>query len=205
MIKNILFDFGAVLIPIQEEKTRKAFKELGAQENLAQQTELFQKLERGEISSDEFLGTLQGFFFRKTILKKDLAKAWNALCDSAIPSDNIRLIKRMAKEYSCFLLSNTNTLHLDKIKNNSGRFSYHQFMKCFKACYLSHEMKTRKPEEAFYERVLLEQDLKAEECLFIDDREENIEAAAALGLKTWCFDPKKDNILKLKKKLEEFA
>jgi len=205
MIKNILFDFGAVLIPIKEDKTRKAFKELGAHESLGQQTELFEKLERGEISSDEFLTSLQAFFFRKTILKTDLAKAWGALCFEAIPSDNIRLIKRMSKDYSCFLLSNTNALHLEKIKSNSGRFSYHQFMKSFKACYLSHEMATRKPEKAFYQKVLDEQDLQAEECLFIDDREENIEAAKALGLKTWHFDTKKDNILLLNKKLKVLA
>ncbi len=205
MIKNILFDFGAVLIPIQEEKTRKAFKDLGAQSHLAQQTELFEKLERGEISNDAFLSSLQEFFFRKTILKKDLAKAWNALCYEAIPSDTIRLIKRMAKDYACFLLSNTNALHLEKIKENSGRFSYKQFMKSFNACYLSHEMGSRKPENAFFEKVLTEQDLKAEECLFIDDREENIEAAKALGFKTWHFDPKKDNILLLNKKLKSFS
>jgi putative hydrolase of the HAD superfamily len=205
MIKNILFDFGAVLIPIQEERTRKAFQELGALENLAQQTELFEKLERGEISSDAFLTSLQAFFFRKTILKTDLAKAWNALCYEAIPSDNIRLIKRMAKDYSCFLLSNTNALHLEKIKSNSGRFSYNQFMKSFKATYLSHEMATRKPEAAFYQKVVDEHDLQTDECLFIDDRDENIEAAKAFGFKTWHFNPKKDNILLLNKKLKTLA
>jgi FMN phosphatase YigB (HAD superfamily) len=205
MIKNILFDFGAVLIPIQEERTRKAFKDLGALESLSNQNDLFQKFERGELSKNEFLSALQSFFFRKTIFKKDLANAWNALCHEAIPSDNIRLIKSLGKSYNCFLLSNTNSLHLAKIKENSGRFSFNKFLKAFNGLYLSHEMGTRKPEKSFYQTVLEEQKLLAEECLFIDDREENIEAAEALGLKTWHFNPEKDDILKLTKRLKKLG
>ena len=205
MIKNILFDFGAVLIPIQEERTGKAFKELGALKSLAQQNDLFQKFERGEITSDEFLSALQGFFFRKTIFKNDLAKAWNAVCHEAIPSDNIRLIKSLGKSYKCFLLSNTNALHLAKIKEISGRFTFNKFSTSFDGLYFSHEMGTRKPEKSFYQKVLEEQNLQAEECLFIDDREENIDAAEALGLKTWHFNPEKDDILKVNKHLKKLG
>jgi HAD superfamily hydrolase (TIGR01509 family) len=202
MIKNIFFDFGAVLIPIDEMKTRRAFEELGALPALAQQDELFQQLERGEVKEDEFLKSISSFFFRKTILKRDLAKAWNALCHEAIPAESIRLVRQLSKKYDCYLLSNTNPLHLAQIKENSGRFAYKKFMDSFKDLYLSHEMGSRKPENAFYEKVLKDHELDPEECFFVDDREENIEAAKALGIKTWHFNPKKDSIQKIVKELD---
>lgn len=201
MIKNIFFDFGAVLIPIDEMKTRRAFEELGALPALAQQDELFQQLERGEVKEEEFLKSISSFFFRKTILKKDLAQAWNALCHEAIPAESIRLVRQLSKKYDCYLLSNTNPLHLAQIKENSGRFAYKKFMGSFKDLYLSHEMGSRKPENAFYEKVLKDHDLNAEECFFVDDREENIEAAKPLGIKTWHFNPKKDSIQAIAKRI----
>ena len=198
MIKNIFFDFGAVLIPIDEMKTRRAFEELGALPAVAQQDGVFQQLERGEVKEDEFLKSISSVFFRKTILKRDLAKAWNALCHEAIPAESIRLVRQLSKKYDCYLLSNTNALHLAQIKDNSGRFSYKKFMDSFKALYLSHEMGSRKPEEAFYQKVLKERGLNPEDCFFVDDREENIEAAKALGIKTWHFNAKKDSVQKIK-------
>lgn len=202
MPKHLLFDFGAVLIPIDTKLTYKAFEALGAEEKLAEQDELFHQYERGELSTDEFLSQLQGFFFRKSIFKKDLAEAWNALCYEAIPDDNIRLLKNLKnKGHKLYLLSNTNPLHIEKIKALCGPFKYKQFISQFDAVYYSHQTGHRKPEADFYKKVLKEQKLKAADCFFIDDREDNIEAATKLKLECWHFDPKKDKIETIKKRL----
>lgn len=202
MAKILLFDFGAVLIPIDPKLSYNAFKDLGAKAELENQDELFHQLERGDLNTDEFLSALQPFFFRKNIFKKDLAAAWNALCHEPIPSENIDLLKRLRKKgYKLYLLSNTNELHLQKIKANSGRFRYAKFLKQFDGIYFSHEMGHRKPEPAFYKKVLKEAKLKAADCYFIDDREENVEAARKLGIESYLFNPKKEKIADIAKRV----
>lgn len=202
MPKHLFFDFGAVLIPIDQSLTYKAFEKLGAQEALAQQGELFNQLERGELSSSDFLSAIQPYFFRKNIFKNDLAKAWNAMCFIEIPDEHLNLLKRLSKTFTLHLLSNTNAMHIEKIQELCGPFKYKQFISLFESVYFSHEMGSRKPEAAFFKKVLKEQDLKAEDCYFIDDREENVAAAEKLGIETWHFDPETNDLRDLKKRLK---
>lgn len=202
MPKHLFFDFGAVLIPIDQSLTYKAFEKLGAKEALAQQGELFNQLERGELSSSDFLSAIQPYFFRKNIFKNDLAKAWNAMCYIEIPDEHLNILKRLSKTYTLHLLSNTNGMHIEKIQELCGPFKYKQFISLFESVYFSHEMGSRKPEAAFFEKVLKEQNLKAEECYFVDDREENVAAAEKLGIETWHFDPETNDLRDLKKRLK---
>ncbi len=78
-----------------------------------------------------------------------------------------------------------------------GPFDYTDFLKQFTGIYYSHHVGLRKPEPAFFERVITESNLIPAETLFVDDTEENIVAAEKLGFKTWHFNPKTDNILNL--------
>jgi putative hydrolase of the HAD superfamily len=68
MIKNLIFDFGGVIAPISREQAVEAFRQLGvadADQRLDKyhQTGIFQELEEGKITPDEFqekLGQLCG-------------------------------------------------------------------------------------------------------------------------------------------------
>ncbi len=200
MIKNIIFDFGAVLIPIDESKTVKAFEALGANEELLQQKKLFNNFEIGKISSKDFFNSLQPFMFRHVFLG-DLRNAWNAMLGE-LPEENVQLLKRIKKDYRIFLLSNTNVDHIASIKNQAGMFLYGQFEKQFESVHYSHELGMRKPDKKCFVEVLKRNNLKAEETLMIDDKEENIQGAAKAGLKTWHFNPQTDNILQLKKEIK---
>lgn len=202
MPKDLLLDFGAVLIPIDQNLSYQAFEEMGAKEELAKQSEIFDRFERGEMSKDEFLSALQPFFFRKKIFKKDIAEAWNALCYSRIPSEHLNLLKRLKRKYRLHLVSNSNELHIEKIKRLCGPFDYKSFLKLFDSVNFSHEMGRRKPEPAFYEKVIEEQKLDVKDCLFIDDRKDNIKAAKKMGLPVWHFDIEEDDILDLEKRLK---
>ena len=64
-----------------------------------------------------------------------------------------------------------------------------EFKNCFEKFYLSHEIKLRKPNKEIYEFALKENNLIAEETLFIDDLEENTTAASALGIHVWNLIP----------------
>ena len=130
MIKNVVFDFGNVLMPISIDKTWNTLQELGATKELKEQTAIFNAYEKGEITSKEFLTQIQPFFFRKIFLG-DLGNAWNAMIDTIIPEESMETLKRIKKDYRIFLLSNTNALHIKAVKECSGPFTYKQFLTQF--------------------------------------------------------------------------
>ena len=51
-------------------------------------------------------------------------------------------------------------------------------------CYCSFEVGIMKPEPAFFQYMLDDAQIKADETLFLDDSPANIEAAAAFGIQT---------------------
>ena len=57
-----------------------------------------------------------------------------------------------------------------------------EFLHWFEGIIVSGEEKTRKPFPEIYQTTLSRFELKAEECLFIDDNLRNVEAAVALGI-----------------------
>jgi glucose-1-phosphatase len=89
----------------------------------------------------------------------------------------------LKKNYRIFLLSNTNEIHKIKFhrmfKENYG----YSFYNLFERNHYSHEMGMRKPDPNIYLQVLKEDQLVAEETLFIDDIGENVIAAESAGLK----------------------
>lgn len=201
MVKNIIFDFGAVLIPIDESLTWESFEEAGALKELKDQSDTFQKFEKGEISKTQFLKNIQPYFFRK-IFPADLAKAWNAML-KPLPEERVNLLKRLKKEYRIFLLSNTNELHIQHIKDTAGPFLHKQFIRQFEKIYYSHEVGMRKPDKEIFEMVLQENDLKPEETFYIDDGKKHTKTAKAMGIKTWHFSPEEDDINDLGKVLSK--
>ncbi len=201
MIKNIILDFGGVLIPIDERRTWDAFSALGAKKELKDQTETFQDYETGKISTNQFLKKIQPHFFR-TIFLQDLADAWNALLDP-LPKDVTFFLKRLNKDYRVFLLSNTNELHISAISETAGPFEFTQFLKQFEKVYYSHETGLRKPDPKIFKKVMKDNGLVVEETFYVDDGEQHIESAKKLGIQTWHFNPKKDSIRDLGKVLSK--
>lgn len=192
-IKNIIFDFGNVLIPIDEALTHKAFKALGARNEIMDQEQIFLDYEVGKTSTKEFLKALQPYFFRKIFLK-DIEKAWCALL-LEFPDEHLNLLKKLKKDHSLFLYSNTNAAHIEHVKNEMGPFTYKQFSTQFTSLYYSQELGMRKPNADGFEHILKTHDLKAEETLFIDDKKENTQAAEDLGIHVWNINPETESVL----------
>jgi 2-haloacid dehalogenase len=61
------------------------------------------------------------------------------------------------------------------------------FLAAFDGIVISGEERVVKPNEAIYRRLLDRFGLKAEDCLFIDDSERNVEAAKAVGMQALHF------------------
>ncbi len=189
MIKNIIFDFGGVIIDIDYHKSVEAFKQLGVENFDAiysqhQQNQLFDKLETGKIEPDHFLAELKKEM-PKEITFDQIEAAWNALLLS-YPRRRINFLQQLTETYPIFLLSNTNAIHE---KCFSHRLAVEHpdinWNLLFDHIYYSHEIEMRKPNAEIFERVLNEQELDPTETLFIDDTLQHIEGAQKVGLHTY--------------------
>ena len=182
--KAIIFDLGAVILNINYQNTIDEFTKLGVN-NAATlyskkvQTNLFNQIETGMISSDEFLKALQKETKNANI--NQVEKAWNAMLLD-LPEERIQLIEKLKNNYSIYLLSNTNAIHIDAIKKQLGKRKWLAFCKLFDKMYLSHELGLRKPDVKIFEYILKEQKLKAEEVFFIDDSPQHIASAKKIGI-----------------------
>ena len=64
--------------------------------------------------------------------------------------------------------------------------------KVFKKCFLSYEMKALKPSEAFYKAVVEQIGLPAEQMIFIDDSQKNVDGSIEAGLPAAYYEPGTD-------------
>ena len=194
MIKTIIFDFGDVFINLDKSATEKGLKSLGFGEFNEEMNTMNQLYEMGLISSHTFLE-----FYLEQIPKskvEDLINSWNSVLLD-FPIHRLEFLKKIKRDnrFQLILLSNTNELHIDCVKQNIS--FYEEFKGCFDKFYLSHEIGFRKPNSDVYQFILKENKLLPNECFFVDDTKENTYSAKKLGIKTWNIDPKKDDITEI--------
>ncbi len=187
-IKNIIFDFGGVIIDIDEQLTIDEFARLGFADTSKvsgkEFFELIRKFEKGIFTPDIFRNKLRDFL-DISATDQEIDDAWNALLFD-IPAERLEIIEQLKKNYNIFLLSNSNEIHYDLyVRDLQLRFGYNEFADLFHQAYFSFDLHLRKPELDIYEFVIYQEDLKPEETLFIDDRIENIESASKLGMQTY--------------------
>ena len=200
MIKNIILDFGDIFINLDKGATAQAMKPFGFKEITPELDSLFKAYEKGKVSSDEFLSTVSKQFPSAT--HSDLIGAWNAILLD-FPIRRLEFIEQLAQEkiYRLFLLSNTNDIHIEYVKQQMGMLDYNRFKNAFEVFYLSYEMGMRKPDAEIFEYVLQENGLEASETLFVDDTSENTDTASTLGIVTWNLKVGEEDITQLKSRL----
>lgn len=187
-IDTVIFDLGGVILDIDYNLTRNAFEKLGVKnfdEMYSQSTadKLFQKLETGKISEENFYRELITCAAIQ-LSPNEIRQAWNAMLLN-FREKSLQFLDTIKSKYKLFLLSNTNGIHLsafNKIYNNAKREK--PFEKFFDNAYYSFEIGLRKPDVECYDWVLKENNLIAAHTLFIDDSMQNTEAARLAGMKT---------------------
>jgi len=102
-----------------------------------------------------------------------------------LPQERISLIKSLKNKYKIYLLSNTNSIHINAFKNKLGVKKYNEFYNLFHKVYYSYKIGFRKPHAKAFQLILNENKLPAHEVLFIDDSPQHIEGAKKLGIKTY--------------------
>ena len=182
MIEAIIFDLGDVFLNLNHQASIDAFKKLGLKEwndDLKAKTILF---ETGKIDELQFLEAVQTHIPNANLI--EIRDAWNAIIGD-FPLERLEFLEKLQNKYNIFLLSNTNPTHIDKFEHRVGLTFAREFYAHFNKIYFSYETKVRKPEEAAFNLILKQNNLKPNKTLFVDDTLEHIEVAKGLGINTW--------------------
>ena len=195
MKKAIIFDMGGVLVDLDLDDCKKAFKEnLGYDAiddilDACHQKGIWGDLEEGVLEADEFRSIVLADS-RPGATAEDVDKAmWRILV--GIAPYKADLLKKMAEKYDLYLLSNNNSICLPC---SAGMFKDAGVAldKIFRKCFYSFEMKALKPAPEFYKAVMASIGLSGDEMLFIDDSMKNVEGAEAVGLPAVYYKPGSD-------------
>ena len=202
MIKNIIFDFGNVIGNFDYNEVIGKFTDKKEEKEF---------LINEVINSDFWIGL--GLLDSGLISYEGVIKLINDKTNNIYPdlveklimnyykyiyiSDEIKNVVKSIKEkgYNLYILSNTSKEVVEYFKDNSI-FDY------FDGFVLSYKINMLKPYESIFKYTLDKFNLIPSECLFIDDRKDNVETANRLGIKGR--NVNKDDVNDIIKALKEY-
>lgn len=188
MIKNLIFDFGGVLVGLDRQRCIDAFTRIGAGAiagyvDECRQEDLFHELEVGAIGVAGFCDEVRRACPACTASDAEICAAWNALL-TGIPAERLSMLARLKENHRLVLLSNTNPIHWRKSVDDYFTAAGKTVDWYFERTFLSYEMHMLKPDGEIFRRVLDETGFNPSETLFIDDSMKNCLAAEKEGINT---------------------
>lgn len=199
MVKNIVFDIGNVLATF---KPKDFLMDIFKDAKLADQffevffTKLWHEYDQGLYAKEQMIQKgLQKMPDQKEKIR-NMMDVWTSYVIGI--QKNIDLIHIYQKKgYKVYILSNIPEDSYIYLKE------HYNFIDQVDGGIYSYQHKIIKPDVKVFEVLLDQYDLKANECIFIDDKKENIRAAERLGFYTiWLKDHAKLATL-LKENLNE--
>ena len=187
MIKDMVCDFGGVLTTIDPNVALKRFAALGVENpgemiNSYCQKGAFFALENGDITASEFCNEISTMCNRKISL--DEAKhAWMGFIVE-VHTYLLEHLQSLRKKYRLSVLSNTNPFIQSWACSPEFTPEGKSLKEYFDMLFFSFELNSSKPGHEIYRKMLEEGGMVANETLFLDDGEKNINAAAELGIRT---------------------
>ncbi len=195
MIETIIFDLGKVLVDFDFKIAVRRLGDFGLVNpikvyNLFRNSELAEKWDKGFMASEEFYETIRKELDLKLNME-ELIPIWNEIF--AENGKMIALALGLAKKKKVFLLSNTNPWHAEHIRKN---FKWIHELHGFVA---SCDVQMMKPDPKIYHHALKKAKAKPQETFYIDDLEENVKAAQALGIEAHQFETYEKLLREMKK------
>jgi putative hydrolase of the HAD superfamily len=191
-LKNIIFDLGDVIIPIDLTAPMRNFAMLAnlPEEEvraLWQEHNLVNQYETGLVDDDGFRNHIRELFRQDKNAPEGWADevidtAWNTILLD-LPLDRIERVKELGKKYRLFLLSNTSPIHIRQVNNVLTSMGEPTLEDIFERVFYSYEVRLAKPSPEIYQHVLTQAGLVAGETMFLDDNAANIQSAATLGIR----------------------
>ncbi len=176
-----IFDLGNVIVDIDFNRVLGVWSDLGRVPLATLQSrftvgENFHRHERGEISDEAFAEQICDEL-DLALSYEQFAAGWQAVFIDVRP-DVLQWMNTLRERGErVVILSNTNRLHC-----SFWPTQYPQVQQAADKIYLSQEMGMRKPEARIYQQVLQEEGFTADQTIFFDDNQDNIDAARAAGI-----------------------
>lgn len=180
MVRNIVFDFGGVLVDWNPEYLfRDVFSDRAELDHFLENvcnSDWNERQDAGRPLS-EAVRTLQEKHPEYHEQIRRYYDEWTTMLRGPIVR-NVALLEPLKARFRLFGLSNWSAETFPIARD------LYPFFDMFEGIVISGEEGMKKPDERIY-RVLLDRyGLRADECLFIDDSEPNVRAAGALGFRT---------------------
>ena len=196
MINTIIFDFGDIFINLDKNAPIIEFTKLGLKKWHPDLTKLNLEFETGKISELEFIEGFRKHLPNASI--EDIRYAWNSIIpDSPMPLYRLEFIQKLSLKYRLFLLSNTDSIHIEKFQHKAGMSFYRDFYQCFEQVYFSFELGMRKPDSEIFNYIIQKHNLSPKRTLFVDDSKENTTAAESIGLQVWNLQVGQEDVVDL--------
>ena len=185
VIEAIIFDLGRVLIDVDLKKgifkytlSAKASSEKEVLDSLMKDS-FYQDYACGRFSAEQF----QEEFCRRLNLAMDFKtfkKEWNNVFKPVHGMEE--LVNNVHANYKVGLLSDIGPLHWEYLQERLPVLKY------FPNPVLSYKIGFLKPDKETYRLAADSTGVAPEKCLFIDDREVNVQGAKKVGMKALLFE-----------------
>lgn len=178
----ILFDVGGVLLTNGWDKGERAAAtehfQLDAADLEARHLSIFAAWERDAIGFHEYLDL--AVFYQPRPFSRDEFFEFMLGQSKLLSGGALNILREIAASDKCML----GALNNEARATNDYRFSKFGLREYFRVAFSSCYLGLRKPDPAIYRRALDILGGPPERVLFIDDRQQNVDAAAAAGIKT---------------------
>lgn len=184
MYKHIIFDFGGVFL--NADRARHGMeKDLAKIFNIPEKEAYeiwkahLEKVSVDEETPREFLVLINKQLGLHLNIGKAYAKwkSYNMLEKEQINWDLLDYVKQLKKRYKVHML--TNRIDLD---NDSDKLTNELYSR-FENVFVSHKEKLRKPDTKAFLNAIAKMGADPEECVFVDDLQQNVTVANELGIK----------------------
>lgn len=215
MIKNIIFDLGGVVLPLNPEEAWSRFESLGIknarqQMGLYGQTGIFLQVEDGTITPEQFLDELTKQAREQSetqdnhiepISYEQAQWAWKGYLEN-VELFRLNNLLKLKQFYNLILLSNINPFVVEWASNNGFSGDGHSLSYYFNKTYYSYEMKDYKPSKSIFLKLIDDACINPDETIFLDDGERNVKVAESIGLHGLHVKENRDWMPMLTKRLE---
>ncbi|MBI4176534.1 MAG: HAD family phosphatase [Candidatus Aenigmarchaeota archaeon] len=183
-IRAIIFDIGGVVVRTDWNKFFRKYVKQSRIPSSRLQRELIENPEwrecyKGKLAEADIWKRLERDSGIGSAIIRQVRTMWKNVFE--IDPEVMKIVEALKKHYEVFALTNVGS---DSAKFIGDMGVY----KAFDDVVLSFEVGMVKPEQEIYHHLLREFKLEPDECVFIDNLEQNLPPAAELGIKTIKFD-----------------
>jgi putative hydrolase of the HAD superfamily len=182
MIRAVISDLGRVVLWVDE--IRKI---------VHRSAEFIELFDLGKLTPRQFYERASSLLDAKIEYDDFFAAYTDVFCLNRPALD---VLMKLKGKYRLILLSNTDPVRFGFVRRNFPEILF------FDDYVLSYEVGAMKPDPRIYEVAVRKAGAPAAECVFVDDMEENVAGAAALGLKTILYKPDTDFARELSARLD---